>query len=196
MSPIASRHAEPAQRIADATERYWRLELDNDPQLHAVAGLPIERLPGLGYDDAIQRARRGRRIVDDVADIEPEELNGDDADTLRALRLLSKSDTGIAEHFWQTPIATPYQTQFRLAQHRRDTFETYRFNESADVDRCLDLVAQYAGCFDRVRNTVLGQVERGIAVPNRRRKRPSRRTADCARQQCRRWSLTALDQRA
>lgn len=104
MSPIASRHAEPAQRIADATERYWRLELDNDPQLHAVAGLPIERLPGLGYDDAIKRARRGRRIVNDVADIEPEELNGDDADTLRSLRFLSKSDTGIAEHFWQTPI--------------------------------------------------------------------------------------------
>lgn len=165
MSPNASGHSDPAQRVADATEEYWRLERDHDPQLQAVAGLPIERLPGLGYEDALRRASHGCHIVDDLADIDPQQLNGNDADTLRALRFVSASDTGVAEHYWQTPIATPYQTQFRLAQHRRTAFEAHRFTEPADVDRYLDLVAQYAGCFDTVRTTVLGQAERGVTIP-------------------------------
>lgn len=165
MFPIASKRSVSAQRVADATKEYWRVELDDNPQLHAAAGLRIDRLPGLGHDDATQRAARGRQIVGSLADLDPERLEGDDADTLRALRFLSESDSGVAEHFWQTPIATPYQTHFRLAQHRRDTFGAYRFSESADVDRYLNLIAQYAGCFDAVRKTVLGQAERGIIIP-------------------------------
>lgn len=45
MSSIDPSHPGSNQRIADAAEKYWRLELDNDPQLPAIAGLPIERLP-------------------------------------------------------------------------------------------------------------------------------------------------------
>ncbi|MBO8192459.1 DUF885 domain-containing protein [Streptomyces oryzae] len=155
--------ATPARRIADAAEDYWKLLLDFDPELRTRAGLPVERLPTRSHTEVARRATDTRGIVSRLADLDPDLLSGSDADTLRILRFLADAGDGEARHFWPTPSATPYQI-LGLSRYHSTVFLPHRFSTAADVDRYLDLVYQYARCFDALAATVREQAHRGVVI--------------------------------
>lgn len=146
------------QQLADD---YWEFALAQDPVLCARQGRPVESLPRLGPDDAEARGQFARRIVDRCPWIVAE---GEDADTLAYVERLAQHELARPQHYWLTPVATPYAIM-ELSLYGSTVFEPFRFAAAGDVDRYLSLVADLAGVLRSVSDKLRGQAERGIRVP-------------------------------
>src|SRR5262249_42171568 len=112
-------------------------------------------------DDAEARGRFARRIVDRCDQVT---ADGEDGDTLAYVAQLAQDELTRTQHYWLTPVATPYAIM-DLSLYGSTVFEPFRFAAAGDVDHYLSLVADLAGVVRSVSDKLRGQGERGIRIP-------------------------------
>lgn len=150
--------------VAKLADEVWAFQLDRSPYLRVRGGLPVERVPGVGFGEVEEAARFARQVLARMDAISTTDLDGDDADTLGFLRQLAVQDCATEEHYWLAQPATPYGWM-QFSNYSDTIYRPFRFADQADVHRYLSLVRDYAGYVTSVHETAVGQIERDIRLP-------------------------------
>jgi len=153
------------QIVEDVAESFWQAQARWRPELHTQIGLPIERLPTGGHEEALSKASSANELVGGCPDPESPELEGEDADTVGFLRHFAEAYRGEAEHFWAMPIGTPYQNLVTLTAYLDSVFAPFTFGARADVDRYVGLIADFGRRADCFAGILREQHRRRISIP-------------------------------
>jgi uncharacterized protein (DUF885 family) len=159
---IALLVAPAAQRLSAISEGYWQHELERDVGLRVKYGLPVERLPEVSERDEEAEAAFARQVLERLRDLEGEPLPPEDALTRDILRWKAGNTAGAARFYWLAFPVTPYSSPLTAVNR---VFTTFRFQQPADFDRYLSLLAAYPAFVDQMRAKLEGQRMRGILLP-------------------------------
>jgi uncharacterized protein (DUF885 family) len=156
--PIASAGPDPVHALTDDFLA-WRL--DNEWYLRLQTGVPLDRLPNFGIDEAEAQASIASGFLDRITRLSATTAGTDADDTLGYLAAIARRVRTEAQHYWLLPIVTPYRLS-DLTVMLDLVLGQFAFDAAEDVDRYLALVSQLAKSIQSVAQKISGQAARGI----------------------------------
>lgn len=135
----------------------------------------LSRLPDIGFEAVADRAKTAAALLERIAAIDAESLPHDLPLTFELARRTAERWSREADWYWIAfdPMgagfyamfaATPYCAGYFLSS-LRGVFLAHTFQTSADGDRYLALVRDYARLIRQMDERTRGQAERGIHMP-------------------------------
>jgi uncharacterized protein (DUF885 family) len=152
----------PNAELANIVDDTWKYLLDEDLSLRQKFGLPMERLPDVGYAAAQKDGAFGLAVLGRLRNIDPATLNDEDRITYGSLQWHSQLDADAVPYVWYRFPVTPYATPIRSVN---TAFADFQFKSAADTARYLRLLDAYPAFIDSIAGTVRGQAQRGIRLP-------------------------------
>ena len=159
-APAAAQDA--SAQLSALLEEKRNHDLDIQPSLRLLSGLPVERLPDLSWAEAARQAAFSRSLVERLDRIDRSRLVGEDRSTWAILRWNEALNAELGQHVQLGFQVTPYVWSFTGIPQ---VFASARFETQADRDRYLSLLGQLAGVFETLRTNLAGQREKGIVPP-------------------------------
>jgi uncharacterized protein (DUF885 family) len=150
--------------VDELAERYWQYVLKVDNYLRAQVGLPIEAIRPLTLDAAAADAAFARRVLEELERIDAGRLDHDRWLVYATMQYWSVLYLGICEHFWLTQHATPYAGGTHLST-TSTILASFKFATTADTERYLSLLHQYADFVRSLLPFLHEQHERAIILP-------------------------------
>jgi uncharacterized protein (DUF885 family) len=157
-----SKATAPSAELAKIVDDVWKHLLDEDLSLRQKFGLPLERLPDVGYAAAQKDGLFASAILARLRGIDPAALNEEDRITYGSLRWHSQLDVDGVAYFWYRFPVTPYATPIRGVN---TAFAEFQFKSAGDTARYLRLLDDYPAFIDSIAGIVRGQAQRGIRLP-------------------------------
>ena len=138
-------------------------------------GLLPTRLPDLSFAEAARKAEVGRSLLTRADAVDLDELPHDLALSLRLVRWRAGIWAREAEWYWIVcdPLGAGFFGMFLptaycggfLLKFVHATIQSFRFQDTGDLDRYLGFVADYARMIEQMRERTAGQGERGMRMP-------------------------------
>lgn len=150
--------------VQDVARQVWEHRLAREPYLRVRRGLPVEQLPSGSAAETEREAGFALRMLASLDAVDPAQASADDLATAGFLRFLLEGWARAPELHWHGFSCTPYSSFF-LSFAVRDVFGGARFEQSADVDRYLSLLADYRTFVAELGTKLVGQRARGILLP-------------------------------
>lgn len=152
----------PAEMLRQVADEVWQRRLGS-PALRLEQGLPVVELPRLSPAMAEEEATFARSTLAKLETINEADLSHEDALTLALLRWDASQAAEAAKFHWLTSPVTPYNST--LARTVHPLFTSFGFGQAADLDRYLDLLADYTRLIEEMHNHLRRQAARGIVLP-------------------------------
>lgn len=160
-----------ARGIADDA---WT-ELQRAPLVQMQRGLTPERLPDVSFEEAQRRSATGRGLIERLDALDASNLPADEQLTLRLVRFRAAAWAREEEWYWLAadPLKVGIPGMFLptaycggwLLSFIHGQLSSFPFADSADTDRYLSLVSDYARLIGQFAERTTGQAERGIYMP-------------------------------
>jgi uncharacterized protein (DUF885 family) len=160
-----------ASRIVDDA---WD-ELRSRPFVQRQLGTALERLPDVSFAEAERRSAVGRSLLKRMGAVDCSALPHDLALSLRSVRFRAQCWAREADWYWTVSdaLGVGFFGLFLPAAYGGGLFlnnvnsqlAAFTFNDTADADRYLGLVTDYARLIDQFAERTSGQAERGLLMP-------------------------------
>ena len=154
----------PSQQLAAAAEEHWQRQLKSDVWTRTEAGLPLEQMPDVSFEQARRNEKAARAALARLERIDASALTEDERLSLAILRHEQRLLIDSLPHFWLRFLVAPYGSPIRSVQ---TAMSRQQFRTTADTDRYLRLLAEYARFIDQIAEVTLEQRRRGILLPKR-----------------------------
>ena len=161
-SEVADSGAQSVDRLAAS---YFAREVETDYYLRSQLGKPIEKLRPISLADAGDDAAFGQRILDGLHGIDAGSLDHDHWLTYRTLAFLASNDVAARKYYWLRQMATPYAGGSQLGA-MTTILAQFVVTNTADAERYVSLLHQYAAFIRSIDDLLHGQHQRGIILPN------------------------------
>jgi uncharacterized protein (DUF885 family) len=149
-------------------------ELGRSPFVQQQLGVDLTRLPDLSFEEAERRSRVGRTLLERLEATDLDSLPHDLALTLRLVRFRAKAWEREAEWYWTVidPLGIGFFGMFLptaycggwLLNLIHGRLAAFRFEESGDCDRYLELIVDYSELINQFAARTAGQAERAIRI--------------------------------
>jgi uncharacterized protein (DUF885 family) len=163
-----------AERALRAVEDSWD-EVRRSPYIVADQGLPVDRLPQVTEQDAIEQSARARRVLDALDAVETTALPHQLALTVEVARQQMTMRSRAGEWYWLVfdPLGVGFYAMYAptaygggfLLGNMAKLFAGHRFDEPGDIDRYAGLIEDLARLVRQLDARTRGQSERGIHLP-------------------------------
>jgi uncharacterized protein (DUF885 family) len=150
--------------VLQIADRIWQWRLDHDAYLQLRAGLPVTRIAHGTLQEAEEETAFGRQQLSALDKIGAGRLAYDDQLTYAFLRWEMEQASETVEKWWGTFPVTPYMV-YVLTLYGQIVFRPFAFNDSADAERYLALMSDYAAAVHAMAERLLLQAERQWRVP-------------------------------
>jgi len=148
--------------VHDAADSYWRLVLDEYPEVKISRGMEVEALPDPSVAHASALALRARSLLAPLAGVDAARLEPENAITLGILRIQLGRIVEAPEFAnFDNPV-TPYGGGMRGVEQ---IFSEHPFRNSEDAARYLALLDQYPLFLRRVEDRLRRSAAAGIVAP-------------------------------
>lgn len=139
----------------------WARTLEVSPATRLQIGLPVDRLPDLGYEAAEAGAAFFARQLERLREIDAEDLSSSERIVLETLEWEAEMAVEGHRYYWLQSAITPYSSHFRTYGQ---LFPRMSIGSEEDLERYVALVEQVPSHIGQVEELVRGQFEREVVV--------------------------------
>ena len=151
-----------AMRLARVVDEFWQHALKSRMYQGAVSNEAFTALPDYSEQKEKQEAAFAQHILEELQGMKTAELDHQDQITLRLLQWETRRISEEARFYWFYFQITPYTSPIPLAQR---VFLEHPLRNQADLDDYLALLEKYPDFIGEISDSVHGQAERGIVLP-------------------------------
>jgi uncharacterized protein (DUF885 family) len=150
-----------AARLDSLIATRWVRSLENAPMLRLGEGLPVERLPEVSYDRAVEQEGLDRSLLRGLQGLDPARLTPSEQVSLQTMIWETEMALEGHRYFWLRSALTPYSNAFRLYGQ---LFPALPLETPEDLERFVALVEQVPRHVRGIQDLTSGQFERGVVV--------------------------------
>ncbi|MDT9599927.1 DUF885 domain-containing protein [Sphingosinicella rhizophila] len=143
---------------------YWQALVLREPYYALMAGERVERFPSGSLAGAEAAADTARTLLARLDAIDLSNLDRGDSLTAEFLRYMLESDTSEPDRWWTSFGIAPYSAS-GLSMMPSMLFAPIDVTKPEEAQRYLQLVADFAGAIDALREKTEAQAERGWRLP-------------------------------
>jgi uncharacterized protein (DUF885 family) len=151
-----------AALLARTTAAYDVWLKQEDLQVRQQYGLPITHLPKVSLEKAQRDSTRAKRLLAELAHIKVSDLTHEQWLNRETLAWNLGNVVEAEKFYWLNSSATAYNSPIATVN---DALRAMKFQNPADAERYLDLVAQYTTLVRQIHTKLEGQAARMIVLP-------------------------------
>ena len=153
----------PAEKLAGLADRAWTIRL-REPYFRLRAGLPVEQLRSNTLEELERDARDYGLIAAEARTLEARLLSKRDRLTRGFLVHAADEAASAVQRWWEQFPITPYASS-GLWLYLQQIFSAFEFENPADGERYLSLLADLARSLRATADRLGRQAERGWRIP-------------------------------
>jgi uncharacterized protein (DUF885 family) len=147
--------------LAAIGDAIWDFGLERDFTRRLREGLPVERLPQIGFEAAEEAAAFQEGVLLRARSIDQSALSRTETMALQSVIWDAEMEVEGLQYFWLQGVLTPYRTPLRPLSV---LFATLPLANDEDLDRYITLARQIPDFVGQLQEVAQGQLDRGVVT--------------------------------
>lgn len=161
-TPAPKEPCASSRALARIIDDYQKYRIETEPGLRVLEGVPVTSLSDMSLEGVRKEAAFFRSLSERLSRVDPAGLTHEEWLSRETLLHKGALAAEAPAHFGSFFQVTPYASPFRVTHL---LFSSFRFENTQDLARYLDLLRQYTRMVEQLRANLEAQRSRGILIP-------------------------------